>query len=465
MSIALALLKLRESIITGVKEIYYHKMRSFLTLLGVMLGVASLVIMMSIMEGFRVSFERMMNQMGGMARVSVYNLDQGQRGAKVYKSRGVRIDDMRTLLLENGDIIDIMVPQVTAPNYTIRRGNKSLRVWSYTALGATSDYSRISGHVIDEGRDISPLDDASFSRVCVIGSIVRSELFEEYQNPIGETIFINNIGFHIIGLYRHVSVEPPHMGEKIDTNAQARDERLKNLKTLSVRRAIVPKRGSEELWGRSLWEKYGRNNTMWHMNLNALIPFSTFQQLMKSDGRLDSIEIILRDSKNLPAYIERLRTTLRKKRGGTEDFQIKPWAERYNETNQQIQTMSLVFIIIAVIALIVGGIGIMNVILASISERIREIGVRKSVGAGNLDIFMQFLVETVMLSIFGGMFGVGLGSVLTVIIAHFIGIAGVIAPMSIIVAISSSCGIGLVFGLYPSFKAAKLDPITALRYE
>ena len=180
---------------------------------------------------------------------------------------------------------------------------------------------------------------------------------------------------------------------------------------------------------------------------------------------VDSYELRMKSSEDLAGQIESMKKSLIRAHRGVEDFKIQPWSEHFEEANKQIQIMSIVFLSIAVIALFVGGIGIMNVILASISERIREIGVRKSVGARNIDIFVQFLIETIILSLLGGIFGVIIGFGLTRVIAGFAGLRTVVPASSIVLSVGVSTFIGIVFGLYPSVKAANLNPIDALRYE
>ncbi|MBI4978748.1 MAG: ABC transporter permease [Spirochaetes bacterium] len=459
------LASLYESVFAGIKEIYYHRTRSLLNVLGITLGVGSLVVMMSIMEGFRVGFERAINTMGGLARVSLVELPPSQGGPTGQKSRGIRLDDMRAILANHRDIVDLVIPQVSSGANQVSRGGKYLNLWQWTLNGTTADWMKIDGHRIAEGRTIMPLDDASLSRVCVIGSLIRNELFDDYQNPIGEKILVNGIPFTVVGVFRHVSAAVPQIGKKADAAAIERDDRLRDMKTFSVHRAISGRKAVQKIQGWSLWEKYGKNNMFWGKNLNVLIPFSTFQSLFKKDGKLDSIELLFKDSAHLTEYVESVRATLKRLHGGVEDFQLKPWAERYQETNDQIRILSGVFFAIALISLVVGGMGVMNVILASIAERIREIGVRKSVGAGDLDIFMQFLVETVILSMLGGVLGIIVGIGLAFAIATLLGFTVAISPGVIVLALASSSGIGLIFGIYPALKAARLNPIQALRYE
>ena len=471
----LGLLKVRDSLITGVSEIWYHKLRSFLTLVGIMLGVASLISMMGIMNGFRQTFIEFSNAQNGNSRIGIGNLNDWERAelAKTYKIKGMTIDDMHVILDGHKDIIKVIIPQITIGNTVIQRGNKSIRAWNWTAIGTTADYAVVDNQQMDRGRNLTPLDDVSLSRVCVIGPIIRFELFDDFEDPIGQKIDVNNVKFTIVGLFKYqTATDPDVLGgggnkEEIEKKKKEFEQRANKRGINLPTRAIASKQSGEvkEVRGHELWDKYGEGNPIWHKNLKVIIPFSTFQSLYKQDKLVDSFDIIFKDSENMTAKIEAIKATLKKAHGGAEDFRINPWSEFYQEGNKQIKLLSFVFLSISIIALCVGGVGIMNVILASISERIREIGVRKSVGARNIDIFVQFLIETIVLALIGGLLGVGLGLGFAELIGKLSGLRIVVPSYSIALSVGVSSLVGLVSGLYPSFKASRLNPIDALRYE
>jgi putative ABC transport system permease protein len=470
----LGFLKVRDSLITGVNEIWYHKLRSFLTLVGIMLGVASLICMMGIMNGFRQTFIDFSNAQNGNSRIGIGNLNDWERGelAKTFKIKGMTIDDMRVIIDNHKDDIKVIIPQITMGNTVIQRGNKSIRAWNWTAIGTTADYAVVDNQQMDRGRNLTPLDDVSLSRVCVIGPIIRFELFDDFENPIGQKIDVNGVKFTIVGMFKYQSAKDPNV---IGGESQEAEKKKKELEDKANKtgiklptRAIAVKQSEDvkEVHGHELWDKYGEGNPIWHKNLKVIIPFSTFQSLYKQDKLVDSFDIIFKDSENMTAKIEAVKATLKKAHGGAEDFRINPWNEWFQEGAQQIKILRIVFLIITSIALVVGCVGIMNVVLASISERIREIGVRKSVGARNVDIFVQFLIEAVILAMMGGCIGIPVGYGL----AHFIGflfkLRIVIPTMySVVITVGISSAVGLLAGIYPSFKASRLNPIDALRYE
>jgi putative ABC transport system permease protein len=447
-----------------------------------MLGVASLVSMMGVMNGFRQGFIEYSNAQGGNNRVSIYNLNEQQKAdlSRRYRVKGITIEDMHVLVNEHGDLIESIVPQLTVDHVNIRRKNRAIGVWQYNAVGVNPDFPKVDMLEVASGRNLAPLDDVNRSRVCVIGSIIQSELFDDYESPLGEKILVNDIAFTVVGVFKEVKVKPmepiggtprgrgrggPGGARGAGANAAAERQPAARIK-LPVR-AIAQRNTGErrEVHGRELWEKYGSDNALWGKNMKVAIPFTTFQTLFKSDDLVDSYELRMKSSENLAGQIAMMKASLIRAHKGAEDFTINPWSEHFEEANAQIQVMRIVFLSIAVIALIVGGIGVMNVILASISERIREIGVRKSMGARDIDIFVQFLIETTVLSLIGGFLGVWVGFLAGGLIGQFAGLRIFVSFQSVMLAVAVSSGTGILAGLYPSFKASRLNPIDALRYE
>lgn len=445
------LYKFRESLLTGIKEIRYNKLRSFLTLFGIMLGVASLIAMMSITEGYKRDYIEFMDAWGGLARITVSNVDNETLNElrTRYNAEGLIVSDVDTIVKHNSDIIETISPQKSGGRFLIKYGNKSIRLWGQAVVGATKTFGDINDLEIGQGRNLSDFDEISSQRVTVIGSIIREVLFGDNIDPIGENISVNGSYLTVVGTF-----------------AQYRtDEDEQQISNNEHKLAIVTDDTAEHTSGRELWRRFGTTDPYWRKNMNVLMPISTFSTLFKPDQTISTIEIRFNDSVRLEEYIERVKNALRSTRIGYEDFEVSTRADMFEESQKQMKTMSMVFGAIAIISLLVGGIGIMNVILASISERIREIGVRKSVGARKADIFVQFLIETIVLASLGGFLGVMAGSGGSILIARIADMDTFVSPFAIVLAIVSSFIIGIIFGIYPSLKAAKLNPIEALRYE
>jgi len=455
----IGLFKIKESLLTGIKEIYYHILRSLLTMLGIVLGVASLITMTSIIESAKRKSIEQISVFGGLDRVSIKIVEKEKllESGDIYKMTGLEIKDADALIKNHSDFIKNISLQRYHRGY-LKHGNQSMRIWHIAA--GTPSYFEINKYHVERGRKLSMIDDWSLSRVCVIGTIIEKELFEEYEEALNSKINIEGVDFRIVGILSNYQSGHAFQARTKNTNEKKEKEK-KKLPLYAIRKQ---KGGKSRIKGWHLWRKYGKNNTLWYKNIVVILPYSTMEVLFKEDSYIDSIEIQLKDSINLDNYVERIRQTLEKLRG-KQDFEIKTASERYEMVNKQIKTFNLVLGLIAGISLLVGGIGIMNVILASISERIREIGVRKSVGASNLDIFVQFLIETSILALIGGFLGVILSFVFTSLITKFAGLDAIVSLPAIIIALLFSNGVSVIFGIYPSLKAAKLNPIDALHYE
>lgn len=450
------LFKIFESVLTGIKEIFHNKTRSFLTMLGITLGVASLITMASIVEGAKVSTMAIMNQWGGLNKVRLKYTSDESAGAGDFtfgaKRSGITFKDVEELYRSHSDIIETVSSQLYARG-AVKRGNKLLRV--QRIIGVTPSFDVVEQYEIQSGRSLSMFDDWSLARVCVIGTIIRDELFDEYEDPVGQKIEVEGVTLTIVGVFKNYQMSDPlrPAGPAAETK-----------KTKSIERAIKEPQKNERMSNRSFWRKYGTGNVLWYKNYIICIPFSTIEVAYKGENYIDEVSILLKSPDDLTKKVEDMSRTLKKSRGA-EDFELTTAAESYEMMNKQIGIFNIVLGSIAAISLIVGGIGIMNVILASISQRIREIGVRKSVGASDLDIFVQFLIETIIIAMSGGIVGILLSFFSASLIAHLSGLSSSISPASILLSLTFSGLIGIIFGIYPAIKASRLNPITALRYE
>ena len=463
-------MNLWNAILIGFKEIWAHKFRSLLTMLGIILGVSSLVAMSALVKGMEVGAKEALIAIGGLQKVRIESQDVPiQQWQLKDQAVGVTINDVYALGA-SAPLVTKISPEMRLFGATASKKGKSFRPWNCTGVWPVA--LEMYEHVIHYGRMFNEIDDEMARNVCVIGTGVRDELFGspedigEEINPVGETININGQLFTVIGMFDHYESE------------QERKER--ELAKLQPKQAATGPKRSRGWSGREGSGVFRMKNNTLLMPLNTVwMKFraagagasksssTVANTLNVPDPRLSVLEVKIADVDHINIALQQIRNVLMATHKGIEDFSFRTQEERAESIGTFIHNARMSGGIIAGISLLVGGIGIMNIMLASISERVREIGIRKAVGAATEDVFVQILVESIVIAVLGGLVGLIASYGLVRLIVSFSPTdnAPIITITAMAIAFFFSACVGIVAGLFPAFKAARLDPIQALRYE
>jgi putative ABC transport system permease protein len=401
-----------ESVLIALDGLKANKLRAFLTMLGIIIGVGAVIAMVSIGMGVRQKVESSIAGLGS-------NLIIVMPGAMT--PSGVRLAAGSSTTLTNADAqaisreiagVSAVAPSVQR-SYQLVYGNQN---WTTNVLGTTPEYLEVRNFAVGAGTIFSSKDIDTRARVAVIGQTVADNLFGEFS-PLGQTIRINMAPFRVIGVLE--AKGQSSMGQDQDDIV------------------IVPLTTAQE----------------------RLLGVTWLQNISVQAESPDVIDQVQEDITTL------LRTRHRLAAGVPDNFTVRNLAAVMATAQETTSTITLLLGNIAAISLVVGGIGIMNIMLVSVTERTREIGIRKALGATFNNILLQFLIEAIVIGVTGGLIGIGVGMAGSYAISYFAGWNTVVSPISIIIAFVFSVLIGVCFGLYPARKAALLDPIEALRYE
>ena len=405
----------------GLSSLLVHKLRSLLTMLGMIFGVGAVVAMLSITAGAQKEMMSYIDLLGvnNIIIEAKEAVDRNELQARRAISPGLSFRDFRAVA-ENVPGIEALTP---------RKRFKPLKVLPKTAqeapllIGVQPNYLQINSLKAVEGRFFNEEDDARSAPVCVLGESAKVNLLG-YDNAVGKYVKINDTWLQVIGVLAQQA---------------GSDTEVEGLEVINRNNLVIAPLNT-------VMRRFEDNNSYLKDEIDGIYIRVTPQS--------DSIETA--------GVVSAILTATHKDAG---DFTVTVPAGLLEQRKRTQFIFSVVMICIAGISLLVGGIGIMNIMLATVLERTREIGIRRAIGARQADIVRQFLTEAVMISIIGGLIGIGFGFSLSRIIATLAGWSTVVTASSVVVAFGVSCGIGLLFGIYPAVQAAKLDPIEAIRYE
>lgn len=402
--------------INGLRELWAHKFRSFLTMIGIILGVASLVTMVAVVDGLFKNMTIFFEQSGGIELVRIVDQDVPLEQLNMAAlSPGRTVIDMEAIR-RSVPLAAAVAPEVFFGFRQLSAGNRKAAM---RVSGTTGDILETNLLEIESGRNLSDLDIERASQVVLLGSEARERLFLPQEDPIGKQINIAGMPFTVIGLIKHYE-----------------------------------------------FMQADRNALRWK-NRGVYIPVSTAQKRFTGNQSVQGLYVRAFNADSVGDLVPQIENVLLQTHRGVNDFFVETREDQLAEFRKLERTFMFSMGSIAFVSLMVGGIGIANVMLAVINERIREIGVRKAVGARGIDIFMQFLAEALVISALGGLFGMVLSFVLVDIMRKVVPTGETIAvpALALLVGFVFSVGIGMLSGIYPAIRAAKLDPIEALRYE
>ncbi len=463
------------TVLAGIREIWAHKFRSLLTMLGIILGVSSLVAMSALVAGMEKGAKEALIAIGGLEKVRVepQSIPLEQRHLSD-QAVGITVNDVYALAA-SAPLVTKSSPEMRM-SATLTANSKAFRSW-YCA-GVWPVAAELSEHVVEHGRMFNELDDEMARSVCVIGTATRDELWGDPEKvgreiiPVGETLFINGVPFTIIGMFQHYESEQDRKAREMaklqaaqqPAGGVARDRGHSHGGRRRGGFVFAFKNSTVYMPLNTMWMKFRAGASQFSISSGGGLKTVTGTS---ADPRLSSLDLKIAGVELLPEALQQVRNVLMCTHKTIEDFSFRTQEDWAEQIDVFIHNARLSGGLIAGISLLVGGIGIMNIMLASISERVREIGIRKSVGAATSDIFIQILVESVVIAILGGLVGLATSFALVHMISSISPTdnAPIITLTALGVAFGFSVLVGILAGIFPAVKAARLNPIQALRYE
>ena len=400
-----------ETILLALRAIRRNILRSTLTILGIVIGVAAVITMVTLGGG---ATEQVTNEISSLGS----NMLQVRPGQDFRGPGGTRssadsfsVADAEAIRREVFGL-EAVAPTATA-NTQVIAGNRN---WATTIMGVTNDYLSVRDWSLAGGREFTEAESRSGRAVCIIGTTVKTELFGD-QDPLGETLRLRKLACQVIGVL----------------------------------------------------ESKGQTGFGQDQDDLVLIPLRDFQRRLKGDTDVGAIYVSAQDGISTTLVKEDIEDLMRERRriaaGEDDNFHVRDMQEIVSTLTSTTRVLTALLAAVAAVSLLVGGIGIMNIMLVSVTERTREIGTRLAIGAREREVLLQFLIESMVLSSFGGLIGVALGLVAAFAGAGLLGMPFVLNPGIVGIAFVFSAAVGVIFGFFPARQAARLDPIEALRHE
>ena len=397
------------ALILALREIRRNVLRSFLTILGIVIGVASVIVMVTIGDGATAQVRQQVASLGSNLLVVTpgKRMGPGQSSGAAQFSEG------------DADALRRDLPQLVAVSPMAAKGLSAIlgnANWSTQVTGTNTEYFQARNLKIKSGRLFSESELRSGAAVCIIGSTVRSKLFGN-QDPVGAQIRLQNISCQVVGLL----------------------------------------------------ESKGQSSMGNDQDDLVVIPLRTFQRRISGNQDVSMIQVSVRDGMSTTRVQQDMERLLRERRHlsakDENNFNVMDMKEISSMLTSTTKVLTALLSAVAAVSLLVGGIGIMNIMLVSVTERTREIGIRLAIGAFEREVLTQFLVEAAVLSSFGGLIGIVLALFVSILLASILQVPFIFNTSIVVIAFAFSTAVGLVFGYFPARKAARLDPIEALRYE
>ena len=432
------------AVLAALRAIGRNKLRACLTMLGIFIGVAALIAMVAVGEGARAAVQAQLQSLGtdllvvlpGTTRVNGVRAGNGSAAS-------LRVRDVGAILEEDAAVAD--VSYVSRQNTQLVNGNKN---WSTSVQGISPSYLAIRRWPVAVGHNFTDADNETGAAVCLLGQTVVLNLYGEFSNPIGATLLIKNVPMTVIG----VLAPKGH-----SATGQDQDDVV-----------FIPFSTSQE---RVLGVATPTSAQVRANNIFASIgpPPNPFGVTPKLEGFVNTIYVQARSTALVKTALDQVTRTLEKQHRirppAPDDFVVRDLTEIAEVAEQSSAAMEILLAAIASISLVVGGIGIMNILLVSVTERTREIGIRMATGARRLHILLQFLIEAMLLALLGGTAGILAGVITSRLISHFAHWPILLRAEVMLLAFVFSAAVGVFFGFYPARQAARLNPIDALRYE